>query len=75
MQSSALHRPQLYIVPSPVSAEGSARDNVDFDPEFARMDAAVSGLGCIRGARYAIAIEAVFAIALYGAWELRHLLR
>lgn len=75
MPSQALDHPQLYIVSSPVPAEASAHEVDGPDPELAaRMDAAISGLGCVRGARYAIAIEAVFAVALYCAWQLRHLL-
>jgi len=31
--------------------------------------------GCIRGIRFALAIEAVAAVTIYGIWQLSHLVR
>ncbi len=31
--------------------------------------------GCIRGIRFALAIEAVAAVMIYGIWQLSHLVR
>lgn len=34
-----------------------------------------SGLGCVRGMRSAVAIEAAVVLGLYGLWQLSHLFR
>lgn len=31
--------------------------------------------GCVRGLRFALAIEAVAALMIYGVWQLSHLVR
>lgn len=31
--------------------------------------------GCVRGVRFALAIEAVVALMIYGIWQLSHLMR
>lgn len=55
---------------------GPLHEAVLSDPEFAeRRNAAASGLGCVRGIRYAIALEGAVAVALYGLWHLWHALR
>jgi|GEM_PF-3670618 hypothetical protein len=42
-----------------------------FEPAMTDRDAAgVRGLGCFRGLRYALAIEAAACLLLYGLWHL-----
>jgi hypothetical protein len=45
------------------------------DAELQEKDWREDGPGCVRGVRFAIAIEAAAAIAIYGLWHLSHLLR
>lgn len=84
MLTKALNRPQLVLVPSAGRPDGyfgdlrkaSLRDAATFDPEFAsRYDAEAKGLGCVRGVRFAVAIEAASALAFYGLWQLWHFVR
>jgi hypothetical protein len=39
-----------------------------------RQDASVCPVGCVRGVQFALAIEAVAALAIYGIWQVYHLL-
>lgn len=74
MYTRALHRPQLVIVPNASAAESlGVFLPTATDTEFAVSEAAeAQGLGCVRGARYAIAIEVFAVFALYGGWRFLH---
>jgi hypothetical protein len=56
--------------------KASLREAAAADPELAsHCGAEALGLGCIRGVRYAVAIEALGAFMLYGLWQLWHFVR
>lgn len=49
---------------------------LEFNSDFDELQEAYSsGMGCIRGVRAAFAIEAVTAMACFGAWYVWHLMR
>lgn len=58
----------LYFMP----VQQALEFNSDFDE---LQEAYSSGMGCIRGVRAAFAIEAVTAMACFGAWYVWHLMR
>jgi hypothetical protein len=52
---------------------GPLHEAVPVGTELGGRDrAAVAGLGCVRGLRYAVAFEAAVALALYALWHFRH---
>jgi len=45
------------------------------DANLPEKDFREDASGCVRGLRFALAIEAVAAVMIYGIWQLSHLVR
>ena len=68
-----VRRGNVYEMPA---REITAYDSSAFDAEQReRADAVATVPGCLRGVKYAVALEAAGALFLYGLWMLMHLRR
>ncbi len=80
MGSSMFHPPEtgtLRAVPTFELQFVPARDSsvLQFPRPQEDDDSAEGAPGCIRGIRFALAIEAAAAVMIYGIWQLSHLVR
>jgi len=81
MGSRVLHSPETGTTPSVPTFQlqfvpAQEASVLQFPhPHLQEKDWREDGPGCVRGVRFALAIEAATALMIYGIWHLSHLVR
>ncbi len=79
MAGHVLDQSKAEVIPAAQQAGSDSLPAMPLPAGSAAMDCpsrpVSDGMGCVRGIRIAILIEAAAALLFYGLWQLRHFLR